>query len=288
MRFPCENYIRFLLCGGESRWTLKDVATHIRRLGYPEPDEIYLAQLRRDLEKIRPKPFDLSSVKTRRWLKDIGLWDISYPSDMSDAAVEILWDPELRPAMEVLILSGIQYEQVEPYLAEVRGRKVSKDLVEHYTYYYWNTKLLRQQEWMEFLNEYPDGQQLKVCYVAKPEYSLHHLGLLHATPDVRQMVNEQAMEAYFRSQETRLMPIGEEFARTYKLLSDVLLRAFEQIRGHSELSKLLDQVRSVGMKLKEPRSNLVSGVGDSQIVDGTAFVDLPTPRTPRQIEGGQR
>jgi hypothetical protein len=118
--------------------------------------------------------------------------------------------------------------------------------------------------------------------VGDPEYTLQKLGLLEQTPDVRAMVQHMATEAYFRSMEVRLMPAGKEAAQALKYYAEVVIRASDQIRGHSELAKLLEQLRSVGMKLKKPIAHLQSPVEEGQILDNTALAEL-TPG-----EGGLR
>lgn len=271
MRFPCENYLRFLLVGGHSRWTIRDIRTYIQRLGYPDPKSEYLLLLRNDLERTRPRPYDPDSREGRTWLRGQGLWPLSFPNMVADTSSEILGDPEARPALEALIISGIPMPHVQKYFSELRGIEFSLDVIEHYAHFYWNRPLLRMEEWLEFLSEYVDGSQLAVCYMADPEYALYHLGVRTEALDIREMVEESGRMSYFRLQETRLAPVGDvDAARNFKIYQDGLIRVYQEVRGSSALSQIMEQLRQFGLKFQDKEDKILNAdIPEGNILDGT-------------------
>lgn len=270
MRFPCENYLRWLLLGVDTRFSVADVQQHAKFLGFPPPPEDYLLSLRESMEHSRPKPMSLDRQDCRDWLRQQGLFGLCYQNDYVRGAMEILWDGEMRPSVEALLLSGISLEQVSESMLKICGTAPKKELLEFYCHFFWNVKHLRQDEWMDFLVNYPQGHYLKVCYISKPEYTLYHLGL-GGSVDSRTQMEEMATQAYYRSEELRAEPTTELTARALKHLADVRARIFEVTLGHSQIGEILDEVRSIGMHLEEPRKVFMGVVDRSRVLDGTVM-----------------
>ena len=276
MRLPCENFIRYLLTGGDSRWSFADVRRYLERLGYPQPTRPYLMRLREDLEQSRPKPYLVGGSPPRRWLHAQGLLPLYERDDAADNASEILGDTEMRPLVESILISGIPLNHAQGIIKGLRGTTPTLETLQHYYDFYWNRGLLRQEEWLKFLVDYPDGDALSLVYLSPPDYLMHHLGVQN-DKSLQEMIRESANIAYIRLLETRVLSLSNDTANIIAKLSRVLTSADQQISSTDKLGQLIEQMRSVGLSLMDADIKKLSEAPSGEILDGTVLESLPAP-----------
>ena len=284
MRLPCENFVRYLLTGGEARWSFADVRRYITRLGYPQPTRPYLLRLREDLGQSRPKPYLVGGAPSSRWLRGQGLLPLYERDAAADNASEILGDTEMRPLVEAILISGIPLNHAQGLIKDLRGVTPTTETLQHYHDFYWNRGLLRQEEWINFLQDYPDGDALMLVYLSPPDYLMFHLGV-KVDKSLQEMIRESANIAYIRLLETRMMSMSSDTANIIAKLSRVLTAADQQVSTTDKLGQLIAQLRSVGLSLMDTDLEQMSEIPAGEILDGTVLESLPAPSMEASHDG---
>lgn len=280
LRWPCERYIQYLIVGGEARWAFADIRRHIQHLGYPPPALDYLVNLRDRLERTRPKPYLIGGQPPEEWLRSVGIWDLVCENRSAQAAYRILGDHDLRMAVEAAILSGIPFNQVIPLVNQILGEDLRDEDFHTYRRFFWDRSLLMPIQWHDFLDLYPGGRSLALCYKLDPSYTLHHLGVEIETLDTRTMIFRVAQIAFFRCVETESMEAGLSTAKQTRSYAATITDAHRELSGATELGRIIDQVKQIGLKRKkkEDLKKLAERVPESSIIDGTTITKSSTPK----------
>ena len=272
VRFPCENYLKYLLIGGKARWSYADIQRHMEGLHYPPPETEYLEQLAANIHSTRPKPYLIGGKAPKVWMQDHGLWAIYHDTHTFKQATELLESTEYRPAMEAFIISGVSREHTVLYIKELFGLEILPVVFDVYEHAYWDRRLLTTDEWLAFLKIYPGGRGLNTCFMADPRYTLHYLGVDIKDLDMRGMIQHVAQDAYFRIQELRGAP-ASKVSRAVSDYAEILLSANREMGGATTLSQLLEQVHALGLELQKKAISELSDtrIEEATILDGTVI-----------------
>lgn len=259
-RHPSENYIKYLITSGHPQSDDDAWVTYgLSSLGYPTPDAEYLWWLRREIDSKRPANFQPQNRYHResvKFLRSHGIWSIHNPDRTMHRANLIVTNLKARPLIEALLLGRVEPKEVAKKVNARLGEYFTSEEIEAYAHYYWNTGLLRVEDWMQIYsgeqNEAHRKQVLAIVQVG-PAMALHKLGFQQAI-ESKTMLRETMEALYFDMREWRTMPISSSkthaltaIARSMTMVDQALsqqdsalresLKAFEKFRmQHANLT----------------------------------------------------
>ena len=260
MRHPNEYWLKYLLASGVSPAKVVKMAEMYLM---PLPSKKQLDALSKAISKTKPKPFRLSTPKTRAWIRNNKLHAMFYAQPSAQGARSILSSTKLRTIVEYLILADVAAGEICGYCEELAGERPAEESVVAYRHYFWNRDLLAAKEWeayAEFLN---NGKDLLGCYLRGEEYALWKLGYRVELPQ-QELVKAVLHEAAMRYFETGSLPNNRNTAVTAKLWSETLFRSLEEINKTGDAVKqAIDELKSISIKLGRRD---ISGVDDLSTV----------------------
>lgn len=166
MRSPSEHFIKFLISQGKHDTNM--ILRILEDYGLDGISSMYVDGLR---AKLDPVPaVDLKDQGFKKWLRKHGIKDLWFPNDTVQEAYTILSEPNLRATVQPLLLSPLRLEDVTKRINKRFEINLSPEGIQAFGHYFWNKKLLSQEEWIDFL----DGRTS----------SYESITVLRASPDV--------------------------------------------------------------------------------------------------------
>jgi hypothetical protein len=162
VRSPSEFYIRFLISREEELpedpEELRDFNTdEIRRaldgLGLDGLSPSYIREVARTMIP-RPDPYvpdNAQHVSTKKYLREHKIYDMWHPTPGVREALLILADSYLREKLEPLLLSSMTHTSIARKLRKYTSIALTAEGISAFGHYFWNRRLLTQQQWMEYL-----------------------------------------------------------------------------------------------------------------------------------------
>ena len=258
IRHPSENFLKYLMTSSH-QWALNDdwVRMTVLQLGYPKIDNDYLLWLRSTLAARLPAGFDPQNRYHResvRFLRSEGIYSIHNPDKVIKEANLIVTNLRARPIIESLLLGRMDPKDVAKKVNSRLGEFFTSEGIETYAHYYWNTGLLKVEDWAQLLSDY-DVQRRNAMAIVQvgPSLALHKMGFQQAI-DSKTILKETMEALYFDMREWKAEPRSEsrttaltriargmvqldaQLSQADSALKDSL-RAFEQFRmQHAQAS----------------------------------------------------
>ena len=251
IRHPSENFIKFLMTSSHSQLDNNDwVIMTVVSLGYPRPDSDYLAWLRGEITLRIPRNFQPNNRYHResmRFMKDQGIYGLHNPDKAAREAHLIVTNLRVRPVIEDLLLGRMDAKDIAKKVNARFAEFYTADGIEAYRFYYWQTNLLRVEDWAKLLEEYEVQRQRTMAIVqVGPAMALHKTGFQQQI-ESKAMLKTMQEAMFFDFQEWRTKPHGTErtkamsaIARTSVMVDVQMsqadsaikesLKAFEQFR----------------------------------------------------------
>jgi hypothetical protein len=277
VRKPYEYYAKhLLLTAGVSH-----VAATLVSLGFGEQDYVYLHELREGLMQTRPMPFKPGTPGTDKWLRLHKVYSLRMGTSPAAEAKAMLQDFRFRPALEMLLLSGLSTDYIATRLEEASGEQVTNEAVMHYAHYFWNRQILTREEWKDFListnaeghwhSQYPNGRDLFQAYLGDPQVALWKLGLMPVVNE-EVVVDEIFKDSYMRLLEIRTDPNSVNTAKKAEVWASILFKCLEEkSKAGNVMRKALEELHKTSLRLRS------LGVRDGRLLlDRNAeVIDLP-------------
>src|SRR4051812_39180390 len=157
LRHPSELFIKFAMTlprpeARSDAW----VSMYVEQLGYPRPEPMYLASLRKDIEPKIPgdfRPQDRFHQASVRFMKDEKIFGLHNPDAATQQCFQIITNLRARPIVEDLLLGRVEAKEVARKVNARLGEFVTSDAIEAYNQYFWNTTLLKVDEWAVLLRD---------------------------------------------------------------------------------------------------------------------------------------
>ncbi len=242
MRFPCEYYIRYLLLS----LTVAEVKEQVELLGYPAPNENYLKRLNRETKKVNKS----TGKEMRKWARDNRVYSMLAQTKDSVEARQLTVDPNFRSVMETLLMSGLPSDKIAENFSVLSGNPLDSSVVELYEHYFWNRKIMAQDDWEKFLRRYPNGQDLYRCWLSPPAVALWKVGISPRL-DEKHIVDKILGDSFMRWEETNSMKNSKDTAITAELWSKVMFKALDERRqGGDALSRILMNMHEATLRLR--------------------------------------
>lgn len=277
MRKPYEYYARHLLLTAG----VGHVASTLERLGFGDQDFVYLHELRDELMRTRPLPFKPGTAVTDKWLRRNRIYSLRMGTKPAADAKIMLEDTRLRPALEMLILSGLPTEYIALRLEDASGEQITNESVMHYAHYFWNRQILTREEWKDYLittnaeghwhSQYSNGRDLFQAYLGDPQVALWKLGLMPVVNE-EQVVDEVFKDAYMRLLEIKTDPNSVNTAKKAEVWASILFKCLEEkSKAGNVMRKALEELHKTSLRLRS------LGVQDGRLLlDRNAeVIDLP-------------
>lgn len=225
-RSPAEYFVRYLISKRDEASSSETISAILDDHEIVYPGITYIEKL---IERMSPFPEPFQAVPskkhkqehlvTRQWLKKKGIHDLWYPTEHVQEAFKILGEPRVRALLEDLLLSPMRIEDVVQQANKHFDIKLTIEGVATFRHYFWNKRLLTDDEWITVLEERkplstattivklaPDVAHMVVPYV---------LGLSGPSPNITSGMVAKRMRdiAFEKVLEIERRPASQEHAR---------------------------------------------------------------------------
>ncbi|MBU1173509.1 MAG: hypothetical protein KKD44_28410 [Proteobacteria bacterium] len=251
LRFPCEYYIKYLLVT-RGRSGLDDL---VRIHKYPEPQEVYINYLVKQLSEGKPGNASLDNPKTIEWMRRhrISAFNVMEPNlGLQDALNINTAYMDARYVLEMLIMSNLPVPDLHANFMKALPcyTRIPEEIVYWYKHFFWNRDLLTVQEWETFLVKlgYQNGENLFLAYLSDAEFTLYKLGLIKKIgKDSDGKLNDLSDMVYVKAMEMKLLPNNPLTAAQIKNLADVAIKS-AGITKLTEIEVFLKELKGIAMK----------------------------------------
>jgi hypothetical protein len=148
MRSPSEHFIKFLI--SQDKHDTNMILRILEDYGLDGISSMYVDGLRARMDPI-PEP-NLSDRGFKDWLRRHGIRDLWFPNNAVQEAYTILSEANLRSTIQALLLSPLRLEDITKRINKRFEINLSPEGVQAFGHYFWNKKLLSQEEWVGFLD----------------------------------------------------------------------------------------------------------------------------------------
>ena len=220
-RHPSEYFIKYLLTltkpeAQDNSW----IQFSVQSMGFPSPEDDYVQALREKLEKDMPvdyDPVDRYNRESVKFLRAAGVWSMHNPDDEIRAALKILPHYRARRIIEQLLLGRIEVTEVTKKTNSRLSEYFTTGCIKAYSHYFWNTALLKTQEWFTFFEDYETTDQANSVAVLQggPAMALHITGF-RQNLECKEMLKDMLEGLYFdfREWQTRPQSVNKTRAMT--------------------------------------------------------------------------
>lgn len=151
-KHPAEHYIRYLVL----RDPAATDATHIKNLedwGFLQPSQTYWGFMRQKLNE-HPPAFDPANrlhMPSMKFLRDMKVYDLFFPSEATEEAWTILSNPDQRYLVEQALMARLDLKSTAQKLNKRYGLFLTSDGLQAFNHFFWNVKQMTFDEWGRFL-----------------------------------------------------------------------------------------------------------------------------------------
>jgi hypothetical protein len=245
---PAEFFIKYLLVIGAAL-SQDEVTLNLEIHGLSAVSDEDYARLRESVAK-RPadfRPWDSKHRPTTQWLRKQKIYSLVHPDAATLAMKEqLLINPHVREKVEMLVMSGVPFQEAAEYLGEL-GHAVPVLAIAEYRHYFWNPDIMGIGDWADYLSEDHDTSnrtfQLQSAYQlavrAGPAAAAYRLGI-HRELDGKRVMVEVQQELYHSFLEARTLPLSVKKVEMLTGLARSLARIDERVQaGDSALQETL-------------------------------------------------
>lgn len=217
----------------------------------PSLDGHDLNTIEEKLLKTRPKPYKLTNVKVKNWLRRQRVYSMIFEQKGAVEARNLLGDRRTRRVLQYLIMADTPRELIPGYCAKISGVKPSKEAVKLFEHYFWKRDNLALHEWAESLKGHPDKNDLLSSHERGPEYALWKLGYREdISPD--KIVKGVLHEATMRFFETSGFKNDRNTAMTAKMWSETIFKSLEELNKSGDaVQEILDELKQISIRLED-------------------------------------
>jgi len=177
-RSPSEYYIRYLITGQDpDAVNANEIARTLEAHGLDGLSSSYIRSLAKAMLPL-PSPFVPDNPRhkpSRTFLKRHKIYDMWHPTRASREAMLILSDIYLREKLDPLLLSALTHVMIARKLRKFTSIALTPEGVTAYGHYFFNRKLLTQQQWMVYLRERTYTNPHVQSLVTTPDIAKKHL-----------------------------------------------------------------------------------------------------------------
>lgn len=242
MRHPSEYFIKFLMLQPVPEAQYDDwIQKQVMLLDLPRPDVPFLAALRSSIyPPIGFEPSNRLHLPSVKYLKDQKVYGLFHPDKPVLEANTILTDLRCRPAVEKLLLAAEPFKVIAKQINGKFGTTFTGDGVESYSHYYWNTKLLRPEDWGILLEgRVIERETVLSILKAGPEHAYRKAGFQVAleSKSALQKMSDGLLEAF---EDTLALPYSINKVKALVGLSAAMAKLDMQLsQGQTDLKKTM-------------------------------------------------
>lgn len=256
MRLPYEYWLKYLLVSAQS--TTEQIAQLCELHQLPVPEDAYLTRLRGELGGRR----HITDAPTLRRLK-IKALATSEPDAV--AARELLSEYRIRPALELLIISGMSDSDVSYYAEFILKRVIPVNVVAMYRHYFWNPSLLSNHDWELFFLGCKDkhhSKKLNQGLLRGDEFALWKLGFIKES-EHRSIISNMFYESAMRFKELSAYSNGHDTALSAKMWAETVFKSAEFLsRDEDAIKSTVEDLNSFALKLGRREISSVASLGN--------------------------
>lgn len=256
MRLPYEYWLKYLLVSAQA--TTEQIADLCKLHQLPEPEDAYLTRLRNELGGRR----HITDVPTLRRLK---IKALAKAEPDAVAARELLTEYRLRPALELLIISGMPASEISFYAETVLKRVIPPNVVSMYRHYFWNPDLLSNYDWELFFIDCKDNfhtKKLKQSLLRGEEFALWKIGYIKES-EHRGIISNMLYESAMRFKELSAYGNGHDTALSAKMWAETVFKSAEFLsRDEDAIKSTVEDLNSFALKLGRREISSVAALGN--------------------------
>lgn len=212
-KHPSEYFIKYLMTI-DSADAQKDewIQYGVQAFGFPTPTIVYLEDLRETVYQDVPVDYDPKDRYNRasvKYLRGLGVWSMHNPDEAVNNAMQLLGNSKARKIIEQLLLGRIDPGEVAKKANSRLQSFFTVETIQAYAHYFWNTSLLKTNEWLHFFENYDRGDTSKSISVLHggPSSALHHAGF-QQNLESKEMLREMMEGIYFDFKDWKAQPMS--------------------------------------------------------------------------------
>lgn len=206
-KHPAEHYVRYLILRdpGATDAVLQKV---LDDWGFLQPSATFWGFMRGKLSE-RPPAFDPTNrlhQPSMKYLRDMKVYDLFYPTEAVQEAWNILMDPNQRFLAEQTLMSRLDLKSTAQKLNKKHGLFLTAEGLHTFGHYFWNVKLMTFDEWGRFLYGRSAMYERHMALIqGPPSLAFFHLRLDQSIESKRMIQRVQEI-AYHNMEEVNTKP----------------------------------------------------------------------------------
>lgn len=231
-KHPADRFIRFLHVRDPSA-TDAVMMKALDDWGFLQPSPSYWGFLRQTMSH-RPAgfdPFNRIHQPSMKYLRNMEIYELFYPTDAVNQAWEILGDPQQRFLVEQALMARLDTKVAAKALNKKHNLYLTSEGLQAYNHFFWNVKLLTFDEWGRFLYRRSSLYDRHMALLqAEPRLAFFHLRLEQSL-ESKKMIQRVMEIAFHAVEEVNLRPgVNMDKVKAISLLGKVV------VDGHNALS----------------------------------------------------
>lgn len=288
MKHPASFYIKYLLVLNPNI-TDSSISLAITNKGILNPDPLYINILRGEAAIGRPPDFSPVNRTHRasvKYMRDQQVYELFYPSSATTEAFDILADPDVRSAVEQLLMAKLPIKPTIHKINQKREWHLSEDGVKTYSHYFWNVKLLTYDEWGRYLSNRSVMADNYLSLLKGPKELALFTLRLDQNIESRAMIQRVQKLAYFTIEEA----VANDSINVVQRSKIIRELGFVLIESHAALStsemamtEVLKQFEKFRMEHKELPPKSIKELAPHGDFSGSGVTVMPVKKT-REVE----
>jgi len=239
MGHPASYFIKYLLVehwsDGEEDFDHSALCSTLFSYGLPtvSNDEYVFLQLALS----PPENFSFANRKHKdsvEFMKAEGLYTLWAPNGDDKKVMSFLINQQrVRFQLDILLMGGVPSKHIVARLNKLFNfrERVSKEMVETYHHFFWNTDLPSLREWDYMLAGHPQKDALMASYYCGPDQAMYRVGGNPRITDPKKPLREANRQAYWVLQAMRFQPDTSENIKLRSRIANDLRALHDVIHG---------------------------------------------------------
>jgi hypothetical protein len=233
---PCEYFIKYL-CSRPGT-AVANVKVYMASMGIAIlPTPTYVDDIYQDLSAKFPtnyNPRDKGHKPSQLFLKRERIRDMWKGTQQVKEALAMFKNRPLREIVEAMILTGMPDEHISALLIKYKAINVYGSTVAVFRHYFWNTDLMSQEDWSEYLTQ-PSIQPVKLTALRAPKnmdgvrLTLYKMGIMPKHLDKKSVFASIRDIGYMNFLEANGFPQGFKKAQMIEGYASVVKGAQQQL-----------------------------------------------------------
>lgn len=230
MRHPSFYFIKYLLLDNQTDIN-KILMTHnlpiikeenIKQLTFMPPNNF--------------NPHDLNNKSSINYIKKEKVYNLFHKDRITEETIDLLDNLDIREVVEQLLLSKLDPIEIAKKINSKWKILYTAEAIDRYRHYFWNTKLMKTNDWLELFKDPKDKNKIKNILKHGPTYTLQILGFIQKT-EAKEILRDLLSICARITKEIASEPCSVDTIKSISLLEQTVNRIDDKLSSTFETNK---------------------------------------------------